>query len=69
MKTFKNFFSLFTLGKTKKRGSKGKSKKNSRSKKQRTGKRRAFKMRGGWGGSPNGLGPVTPPGIPHQVTV
>jgi hypothetical protein len=47
MKTFKNFFSLFTLGKTKKRGSKGKSKKNSRSKKQRTGKRRAFKMRGG----------------------
>ena len=47
MKSFKNFFSLFTVGKTKKRGSKGKSRKNNRSKKQRTGKRRAFKMRGG----------------------
>ena len=61
MKSLKNFFSLFTVGKTKKRISKGKSRKNSRSKKQRTGKRRAFKMRGGWGGSAPVLPPVTPP--------
>lgn len=47
MKSFKNFFSLFTVGKTKKRGYKGKSRKNIKSRKQRTVKRRAFKMRGG----------------------
>jgi hypothetical protein len=47
MKSLKSFFSLFTLGKTKKRRSKGKSRKNSRSKKQRNIKKRAFKMRGG----------------------
>lgn len=41
MKSLKNFFSLFTFGKTKKCRSKNKSRKNMKSKK------RAFKMRGG----------------------
>ena len=47
MKSLKSFFSLFTFGKTNTRSNKRKSRKNNKSKKQRTVKRRAFKMRGG----------------------
>ena len=60
MNTLKNFRSLFSRGKSKRRRTKGKKTKRKR------GSIRRYKMRGGWGGdAPASVKPVVNPNITY----